>query len=50
MRGRLVWVVLLVETVVLADVNVMKDVTLGFGQALEKCRDEVCILRYENQR
>ncbi|CAH0589947.1 unnamed protein product [Chrysodeixis includens] len=26
--------------VLLADVNVMKDVTLGFGQALEKCREE----------
>nr|P87508.1 RecName: Full=General odorant-binding protein 1; Short=GOBP 1; Flags: Precursor [Antheraea pernyi]CAA71866.1 general odorant binding protein 1 [Antheraea pernyi] len=25
---------------ILADVNVMKDVTLGFGQALEKCREE----------
>ncbi|KAJ8717545.1 hypothetical protein PYW07_005475 [Mythimna separata] len=24
----------------LADVNVMKDVTLGFGQALDKCRQE----------
>lgn len=26
-----------------ADVNVMKDVTLGFGEALEKCREEVCM-------
>lgn len=25
-----------------ADVVVMKDVTLGFGQALDKCREEVC--------
>lgn len=24
-----------------ADVGVMKDVTLGFGEALEKCRQEV---------
>nr|XP_021192665.2 general odorant-binding protein 1 [Helicoverpa armigera] len=24
----------------LADINVMKDVTLGFGQALDKCREE----------
>lgn len=28
-----------------ADVNVMKDVTLGFGQALDKCRQEVITVR-----
>ena len=38
---RLVLVVLVgLVGAVSADVQVMKDVTLGFGQALEKCREE----------
>lgn len=27
-----------------ADVAVMKDVTLGFGEALQHCREQVCPL------
>lgn len=34
-------VVLATAGVLRADVNVMKDVTLGFGEALDKCRQEV---------
>nr|WES14255.1 general binding protein 1 [Hyphantria cunea] len=33
-------VVLATAGVLRADVNVMKDVTLGFGEALDKCRQE----------
>lgn len=39
-----VLVLVLLAAATLADVNVMKDVTLGFGQALDKCRQEVTLL------
>nr|QOV03036.1 odorant binding protein 20 [Apocheima cinerarius] len=39
MGGMVAWAALLV-TATAADVNVMKDVTLGFGEALDKCREE----------
>lgn len=38
---QLVLVVLALLAGARADVNVMKDVTLGFGQALDQCRQEV---------
>lgn len=34
-------VVALAQVEVKADLGVMTDVTLGFGQALEQCREEV---------